>query len=137
MNHDINKEQISQLLDNELAGGFVQPLFQHLAECEECRTFFLRANAIQEAAKGLKPVSVPGEIDRKFSVLAIGDQRSTILNRTITISIPSVIMSVGALIMMTLCIYIIGSIQEKNLTAQYQRSDSVVRSNHSLFNDVN
>ncbi len=121
MNCQTTKEQISQLLDNELHSEELQPMFQHLSECEECRTFFLHTKEIHDSTKSLEYVAAPKAIDQKFAVLGMGQQQS-FLSRKFTISVSSVITSVGAVIALVLFIYVSGTIQEKQIAEQYRQT---------------
>ena len=121
MNCQTTKEQISQLLDNELRAEELQPMFQHLSECEECRTFFLHTKDIHGSTKSLAYVAAPEVIDQKFAVLGIKQQQS-ILSRKFTISVSSAIYSVSAAIAMVLFIYVSGTIQEKQIAEQYRQT---------------
>lgn len=124
MNCQNTKEQISQLLDNELSAGELQSMFRHLSECEECRTFFLRAKEIHDSIQSLEYSTAPNEIDQKFAVLGMEEQSHSIFSRKFTISVPSALYSVGAAIIMSLFIYVVGNIQEKSLLSQYQQTMS-------------
>jgi len=122
MNHQSNKESISLLIDNELSPQQQRELFLHMAECDDCRTFFLHASVIRHAAGSMAAVSVPDELDRKFSALAMESKRSAIGSASVTVSLPSILYSLGAVIMMTVFVYVVGTIQEESLAQQYKQS---------------
>jgi len=122
MNCQTTKEQISQFLDNELHDEELQPMFHHLGECEECRKFFLQAKEICDSAKTLEYLTAPNEIDQKFAVLGMEQKQKSILSRQFTISVSSVISSVGAVIVILLFIYVSGTIQEKQIAEQYRQT---------------
>lgn len=136
MNCQTSKEQISQLLDNELPKEFLQPLFRHLGECEECGKFFLQTKEIHDSAKTLEYITVPNEIDQKFAVLGM-EQQQSVLSRKFTVSVSSVIASVGAVIAMVLFIYVSGTIQEKQIAAQYQQAINLTMPFGAGFYDRN
>ncbi len=121
MSCQTTQERISQLLDNELLSEELQPMFQHLSECEECRTFFLHTKEIHDSAKSLEYVAAPKSIDQKFAVLGM-EQQQSFLSRKFTISVPSALYSVGAAIVMSVFIYVVGNIQEKSLLSQYRQT---------------
>ncbi len=122
MNCQTTKEHISQFLDNELRSEELQPMFQHLGECKECGTFFLHTKEIHDSAKSLEYVASPKGIDQKFAVLGMEQPQKSILSRKFTISVSSAIYSVGAFIAMVLFIYVSGTIQEKQIAAQYRQA---------------
>ncbi|MDP1675299.1 MAG: zf-HC2 domain-containing protein [Bacteroidota bacterium] len=124
MNCQTTKEQISQLLDNELRAEELQPMFQHLSECEECRKFFLQTKDIHDSAKTLEYITAPKVIDQKFAVLGM-EQQQSFLSRKFTISVPSAIYSIGAVIVLMLFIYVSGTIQEKQIAEQYRQTMSL------------
>ena len=100
MNCKTSKEYVSQLLDNELADEFLQPLFQHLGECEECRAFYAQTTEIQHGFQGL-PESEPSiYVDKKFDVLGIEDR--SFMHRRFTISVPSALLSAILMFMISL-----------------------------------
>jgi predicted anti-sigma-YlaC factor YlaD len=121
MNCQTTKEQISQLLDNELRAEELQPMFQHLSECEECRTFFLHTKEIHDGAKAIAYVDAPEVIDLKFAVLGM-EQQQSFLSRKFTVSVSSAITSVCVAIVMVLFIYVSGTIQEKQIAEQYRQT---------------
>ena len=121
MNCQTTQEQISQLLDNELHAEELQPMFHHLSECEECRAFFLHTKEIHDITKSLKYIAVPEVIDQKFAVLGM-EQQQSFLSRKFTISVSSTIYSIGAFIAMVFFVYVSGTIQEKQIAAQYQQT---------------
>ncbi|MBI2428913.1 MAG: hypothetical protein HYV29_08985 [Ignavibacteriales bacterium] len=117
-----SKVQISQFLDNELPQELLQPLFYHLGECEECRNFFVRTKVVHEGAKNVEYAAVPKELDEKFAVLEMGEKNVSLMNRKFTISVPTAIYSIGAVIVMVLFIYVSGTIQEKQIAEQYRQT---------------
>ncbi|NUN69366.1 MAG: zf-HC2 domain-containing protein [Bacteroidetes bacterium] len=126
MKHRSTKEEISLLIDNELTLPQQRELFLHMAECDDCRTFFLHLSSIRSAAGRMAAGTVPEELDRAFSALAMGSQRGITRSATVTLSLRSVVYSIGAVIMMTLFIYAAGTIQEENLAQQYKQSIRVI-----------
>jgi hypothetical protein len=124
MNHMEWKEQIGLLMDNELPEASTPLLFGHLAECIECRHYFLRSQTIHNAAQRLERAPVPEALDKKFGVLSMGAQPQKTPERTITLSVPSLVYSLGTMVMLTFFIYLLGSLQEKSLAAQYRHSMS-------------
>ena len=124
MDHQSIQEQVSQFLDNELPTSMLQPMFQHLSECDVCRTFFVNSNTIHDTAQKIKEENAPEPLDRKFVALGMTKAISKFQNRSLTIPVPSVVYSIGTVIVMTLFIYIVGSLQEKNLLSQYRQTMS-------------
>jgi len=122
MNCRTSKEQISQFLDNELPKELLQPLFQHLGGCEECRNFFVQTKAVYDVVKKLEYADVPKEVDEKFSVLGMGGKKSSLMNRKFTVSVSTALYSIGAFIGLLLFIYISGTIQEKQIAEQYRQT---------------
>ncbi len=122
MNCLTTKEQTSQFLDNELHTEELQPMFHHLSECEECRIFFIQTKEIHDKAKILEYFVLPDEVDQKFTVLGMSENKQSILSRQFTISVLSVIYSVSAVIVMSLFMYVMVIIQEKNIAEQYRQT---------------
>ncbi len=122
MNCQTTKEQISQFLDTELRSVELQSMFLHLSECEECRTFFIQTKEIHDGVKSIEYIAAPEIIDQKFAVLGMEQTQQSILSRRFTISVPSALYSVGAAIVMSLFIYVVGNIQEKSLLSQYRQT---------------
>ena len=137
MDHQSFQEQISQFMDNELPKEQQQALFRHLSECELCREFFSDTKTIHDTVKELAYDPVPHEMDRKFEVLGMKETASHFRNRTLTISIPTAVYSIGAVIMMTLFMYVVGNIQEKNLSDQFLQSVNISRQQQTISFDVN
>ena len=100
MNCKTSKEYVSQLLDNELADEFLQPLFQHLGDCEECRVFYSQTQAIQRGFQRM-PKSEPSlSVEKKFDLLSIEDR--PLMHRRFTISVPSALLSAILMFMISL-----------------------------------
>lgn len=114
MEHNTAQEYISQFLDNELSSELLQPLFQHLGECEECRKFFVQSKSVQDQVKKVDYVSVPDMIDKKFEVLGMGEKNQRLLSQKFVVSFPSAMLS-GILMMMISILFaiFIGNIQAK------------------------
>lgn len=121
MNCRTTQEHTSLWLDEELPPEELTPLFAHLAGCELCRDFLTRAKAVHHAAQRMNVIAAPELLDKKFGVLAMGIERQHPSGKTVTISVPSVLYSVGAAVMMLLFIYVFGSYQERNIASQYQQ----------------
>lgn len=137
MNCQNYQEQISQLLDNELPAGELQPMFRHLSECEECRKFFMQTKTIHDSVRGMEYVVTPNEIDQKFAVLAMGQKQQSLLSRQFTISVPSVIYSIGAVIVLSVFIYVSGTIQEKYIAEQYRQTMNLTMPYNTNLSDRN
>ena len=114
MEHNTAQEQISQFLDDELPKEELQPMFMHLGECDECRGFFVRSNSIRDTAKQMRYMPFPDQIDQKFSVLGMNNTQTSLLKRTFTISVPSAMLSVLLVFMISIVIVsFIGELQSK------------------------
>ncbi len=133
MNCQTSKEYISQFLDNELSQNFLQPLFLHLGECDECRNFFVQVKSIHDSVKKLSYLPVPESLDQKFSVLGLVKKNEPLMNRKLTVSVPSAIYSLCALVVITLFMYSVGSYQEKSMASQYRQTINAVRETPSGF----
>jgi anti-sigma factor RsiW len=113
---------MSEMLDVTLQEELLQELFRHLADCAGCRTYFVHTNAIRNAVRSLPYESAPDILNAKFDVLTIGAEHRFLKERTVSISFPSVLYSVGAAILMGLFIYTVGIFQERNMSMHYQQS---------------
>ncbi|MFA6541997.1 MAG: zf-HC2 domain-containing protein [Bacteroidota bacterium] len=127
MNCQTGKEYISQLLDNELESEFLQPLFQHLAECSECRSFYTRTRSIQKTLGHLPNHELPELVDQKFAVLAIGKEKRTLMNRKITIPVPSAMLS-GVFVFMLSILFVFFI---RNLQSNFQYVDQKFEMNYT------
>lgn len=123
MNCQTSQEQVSQLLDNELPQESLQPLFQHLGECEECRNIFVQTKIIHDGVKNVGHVSAPKEIDEKFAVLGMERQQS-ILSRKFTISVSSAFLSGVLLFMISIMAFVLfdKSIDNNRLTITTEKA---------------
>lgn len=137
MNCQTGKEYISQLLDNEMESEFLQPLFQHLAECSECRTFFTRTQSIQQTMQRLPVSELSATVDEKFDVLTMGTKKQSFRKWKISISIPSAVYSVCAVLIIGLFMYAVGSYQEQTMGNQYRLMMSSLDQHSSTFTDRN
>lgn len=106
MNCQETQEQISQFIDNALSPELLQPMFQHLSDCEKCRSFFMNSNIVHEAAKKIDAVAVPDALDRKFAPLTMNNVNNYTGKRMITFSIPSAILSGVLIFMMSLLLFL-------------------------------
>ena len=137
MNCQTSKEYISQMLDNELGNEFLQPLFQHLAECSECRSFYTRTQRIQQTMQRLPVSELSATVDEKFDVLTMGTKKQSFRNWKISISIPSAVYSVCAVLVIGLFMYAVGSYQEQVMGNQYRSTISSLQQRSSPFADSN
>lgn len=96
MNHENIQQQISQFMDNELPKEQHREMFMHLAECEECREFFVESKKIHDAVHTLVDEPFPAEMDRKFSVLRLGNGDHPYAAQKMLVSIPSALLTVIA-----------------------------------------
>ena len=96
MNHENIQQQISQFMDNELPKERQRELFIHLAECEECREFFVESKKIRDIVHALVDEPIPAEMDRKFSVLRLGNGDHPYVAQKMMVSIPSALLTVIA-----------------------------------------
>lgn len=115
MNHDEQIERISLLMDDALPPSEQPGLFTHLAECEECRQAYARMHRLSRSVRHLPEVDVPSALDAKFRILAMGTPPRAV-------TVPSVMLSFGAVVMMFLFIYLFGSAQEARMMSQYRES---------------
>ncbi len=106
MSHENIQEQISQFMDNELPKQQHRELFMHLAECEECREFFVEMKKIHDASNKLIDERFPLEMDRKFDVLTMASRTSPAIPHVITLSLPSAILSGMLIVMMSLLLFL-------------------------------
>lgn len=106
MNCQTSKESISQFIDGELPHESLQPLFQHLGDCEECRNFFVQAKSVHDEIKKLKYVAAPNELDEKFGVLGMEREMHPLLSRRFTVSFPSAILSGFIICLMSLVFFV-------------------------------
>lgn len=118
MNHQTIQEQISLLIDNELHAEEQSSVFRHLSECGECRTYFQRTQRVSRAMHQLPDRSVPRSMDQKFGILGAGLQERP------TVSVRSAVVSIGAVLLMTVFIYIIGTAQAEVGMQQYHSTVS-------------
>ncbi len=118
MNHQTIHEQISLLIDDALDAEEQSTVFRHLSECEECRTFFQRTQRVSRAMQRLTDTPVPEAMDQKFGILGAGLQVRP------TGSLRSALVSVGAVLVMTVFIYIIGTVQAEGGMQQYHSTVS-------------
>ncbi len=65
MNHLQYQEQISQLVDNELAEGKSRALFAHLSTCKECRQFLQDGMRLRTGLM-TRTLEVPSRVDRNL-----------------------------------------------------------------------
>lgn len=100
MNHENVQQQISQFMDNELPKEQLHELFIHLAECVDCREFFAETKKIHDAVRTLADEPFPATMDRKFSILEVGDDRPINITKNTLISIPTAMLSVIALFLL-------------------------------------
>ena len=115
MNCTTSKEQISQMLDGELEQEILQPLFQHLSECSDCRIFFSQTQIIKNTLQHL-PVLLPDKkVDEKFAVLELIEKKQPLMNRKFMVSVPSIVLS-GILALMVSILLLI-SFNPKNENA--------------------
>ncbi|MDD8016863.1 MAG: zf-HC2 domain-containing protein [Bacteroidota bacterium] len=105
MDCQTSKEYISQFLDNELPQELLQPLFRHLADCGECRTFFVHTKSIHDSVKKLEYVPVPESLDQKFAVLGMEEKKVSVLFKNNFVSIPTAILSVIFAFMISILIF--------------------------------
>lgn len=125
MNCQSSNEQISLLLDNELPKEFLQPLFRHLGECEECGEFFRQTKRIHDNVKNLGYAEVPESIGRKFEILGITEiQHPPLMARRFTISVSSAILSGVIICMMSLVFF--AFISKSSSTQQFIDQQSVL-----------
>ena len=64
MNCDEFQEQLSALIDNELADGEAEGLFRHMGECVECRSALRSHMELRSDLKEDFPPLAPKELDR-------------------------------------------------------------------------
>lgn len=105
MNCITNKERISQFMDDELQTEELQPMFQHLGECEECRKFFVQTKTIRDGIKNFEQVEVPESINKKFDVLAMEEKKQPLMHRKFTVSVPSALLS-GIVVLMISILFV-------------------------------
>ena len=117
MNHQIRKEQISQLLDNELPQESLQPLFQHLGECGECRSFFMQTKSIHDNMKMLDYTTVPDVLDQKFAVLGM-DIKTPFFARTFSLSVPAAVLSAFLVVITSMLLFFAVSTSESSTYTQ-------------------
>lgn len=122
MNHQTIQEQIGLLIDDALDTEEQSMVFRHLSECEECRTFFQRTQRLSRAMHRLPDVPVPHALDLKFSMLGAGLQERP------ASPVRSAVVSIGAVLLMSFFIYIIGTVQAEATLQQYQSTVSPVPS---------
>lgn len=115
------KETISEMLDRAAGDETLAAVFRHLSDCADCRKFYADTHAVHEATRRFQHAKAPAELDQKLGVLGMesGYPHKKI---SVTFSVPSALFSVGAVLMMVLFIYAVGSIQERNLSANFQRT---------------
>lgn len=85
----------------------------------------------------MTPAPIPDELDRKFSLLSYGISRQPMLKRTVSISLPSMLFSVGVLFFMSVFIYLFSTIQGERYASQYRQTFSVSRQAAAFSADVN
>jgi anti-sigma factor RsiW len=120
MNHQTIQQQISVLIDDVLDAEEQSTVFRHLSDCEECRTFFQRTQRVSRAMHRLTDSPVPDAMDQKFGILDAGLQVRP------TASLRSALVSVGAVLLMSVFIYIIGTVQAEGTMQQYHNTVSPV-----------
>jgi hypothetical protein len=96
MSHENIQEKISQFMDNELPKEQHREMYMHLSECEECREYFAGTMRIHDAVKTLTNESFPADMDRKFSVLRLGNADHPYVTQKMLVSIPSALLTVIA-----------------------------------------
>jgi hypothetical protein len=104
MSHESIQEMISQFTDDALPQEELPGLFRHLSECEECREFFVHTKKIHDGMKQLIPPVVPAELDKTFSILKIGVPDRPLLERSFTLSVPSILLSVIAMSLFSIAV---------------------------------
>ena len=116
---------MNKYFDNEATDAELKELFLHLSESEESRTLFVDMKRVNESLMQKPDFEFPKEIDQKFAVLGMKEKHQPILSRQFTISVSSAIYSVGAVIVMSLFIYVMGAIQEKEIAERYRQTMNI------------
>lgn len=114
------------MLDCTAGDETLAAVFRHLSDCSECRKFYVETNAVHSAMHRFPYVKTPAELDRKLSVLGM-ESGTPHKKVSVTFSVPSALYSVGAVLMLLLFIYAMGSFQERNLSTGFQLTMDLMR----------
>jgi len=70
------QEQISGMIDDELADRQKPELFFHLSECTECREFLQSCLRLRSSLVRARGMSVPSKIDERIERMSFGESAS-------------------------------------------------------------
>lgn len=112
MIHSEFLDRIALLADDTLPAAEMPAVFRHLSECDACRSQYLMMLRVSRAVRQTDDDNVPQSADAKFGILGGAPAARPASS--------SVLLSVGAVLMMLVMAYVFGSAQETQLLVQYR-----------------
>lgn len=128
---------MNRYFDNDLTDAEEEMLFLHLSRSQESRTVFAALKTVYGALQHPAAVTYPASLDRKLGALNVGQNVPRPMQKSITISIPSAVYSIGAVVMMSFFIYVVGVIQERNISAKYLHSFNAAGQQRAFSPNIN
>lgn len=107
---------MNRYFDNDLSDAEEGILFLHLGSSKESRTLFADLKVVHEALQHPAAVTYPASLEQKLGVLNVGQIIPSTMQKSITFSMPSAILSGLLIAMMSLLLFLTVSPKQQSIT---------------------